>query len=297
MAVDKLVDSTQLDADLTSVANAIRTKGGTSADLAFPAGFVSAVQAIPTGGGGFSADDVATHGFSGDVVITSTSLLALSFAGSKITSVTAPNTTSFVSQPNYSGGSWSGRVFAGCQHLARVDLPLITTTGDLTFYGCTSLVSVHVPKAKNVSANSFQNCSSLPTIVLPGLDGIIYASAFAGCSSLQSVDIGGTNPQIARTSAFKDCSTLNILVLRKTTAVSLTNINNFDGTPFASGGNGGTLYVPSSLISSYQSATNWSTILGYANNQIKSIESTHTDPNAPIDLTLYYADGTLIPTT
>lgn len=50
MAVDKLVDSTQLDADLTSVANAIRTKGGTSAQLAFPAGFVSAVQAIPTGG-------------------------------------------------------------------------------------------------------------------------------------------------------------------------------------------------------------------------------------------------------
>lgn len=52
MAVDKLVDSTQLDADLTSVANAIRTKGGTSASLAFPAGFVSAVEAIPAGGGG-----------------------------------------------------------------------------------------------------------------------------------------------------------------------------------------------------------------------------------------------------
>lgn len=50
MAVDKLVDSTQLDADLTSIANAIRTKGGTSAQMAFPAGFVSAVQAIPTGG-------------------------------------------------------------------------------------------------------------------------------------------------------------------------------------------------------------------------------------------------------
>ena len=51
MAVDKLVDSTQLDADLTSVANAIRTKGGTSASLAFPADFVSAIAAIPTGGG------------------------------------------------------------------------------------------------------------------------------------------------------------------------------------------------------------------------------------------------------
>lgn len=51
MSVDKLVDSTQLDADLTSVANAIRTKGGTSASLAFPADFVSAIAAIPTGGG------------------------------------------------------------------------------------------------------------------------------------------------------------------------------------------------------------------------------------------------------
>lgn len=46
MSVDKLVDSSQLDSDLTSVANAIRTRGGTSADLAFPAGFVSAVGAI-----------------------------------------------------------------------------------------------------------------------------------------------------------------------------------------------------------------------------------------------------------
>ena len=52
MAVDKLVDSSQLDSDLTSVANAIRTKGGTSAQLSFPSGFVSAVQAIPTGSGG-----------------------------------------------------------------------------------------------------------------------------------------------------------------------------------------------------------------------------------------------------
>ena len=49
MAIDRVVDSTQLNSDLTSVANAIRTKGGTSGQLAFPAGFVSAVQAIPTG--------------------------------------------------------------------------------------------------------------------------------------------------------------------------------------------------------------------------------------------------------
>ena len=38
------------DTDLTAVANAIRSKGGTSASLAFPADFVSAIAAIPSGG-------------------------------------------------------------------------------------------------------------------------------------------------------------------------------------------------------------------------------------------------------
>ena len=60
MALDKLVDSAQLDSDLTSVANAIRAKGGTSAQLAFPAGFVDAVEAIETGGGGGASSGSVT---------------------------------------------------------------------------------------------------------------------------------------------------------------------------------------------------------------------------------------------
>ena len=47
MSLDKLVDSAALDANLTSVANAIRAKGGTSGPMAFPTGFVAAVEAIP----------------------------------------------------------------------------------------------------------------------------------------------------------------------------------------------------------------------------------------------------------
>ena len=38
------------DTELTSVANAIRTKGGTESLLEFPSEFVSAISAIPTGG-------------------------------------------------------------------------------------------------------------------------------------------------------------------------------------------------------------------------------------------------------
>lgn len=51
MAYDKLVDSTQLDADLTAIANAIRVKSGGSGNLAFPAGFVSEIGNISGGGG------------------------------------------------------------------------------------------------------------------------------------------------------------------------------------------------------------------------------------------------------
>lgn len=38
------------DTDLTSIANAIRAKGGTSESLAFPTEFVSAINAISGGG-------------------------------------------------------------------------------------------------------------------------------------------------------------------------------------------------------------------------------------------------------
>lgn len=51
MALDKLVDSAQLDNNLTSVANAIRAKSGGTGQLAFPAGFVSEIGNISGGGG------------------------------------------------------------------------------------------------------------------------------------------------------------------------------------------------------------------------------------------------------
>lgn len=93
---------------------------------------------------------------------------------------------------------------------------------------------------------------------------------------------------------------LKYLILRRTDGItSLTSTNAFtNASQFRSAGTGGTLYVPNSLIASYQGSTNWASLLALnANNAIKSIESTHTDPTAPFDMTLYYADGTPIPTT
>lgn len=49
MAYDKVVDSGVLDAGMTEVAQAIRAKGGTTEQLAWPDGFKSAIESIETG--------------------------------------------------------------------------------------------------------------------------------------------------------------------------------------------------------------------------------------------------------
>lgn len=51
MAEYAVVNKTQLDADMTSVADTIRTKGGTTEQLAWPDGYNAAIEAIQTGGG------------------------------------------------------------------------------------------------------------------------------------------------------------------------------------------------------------------------------------------------------
>lgn len=49
MATYKVIDAEQLDADMTSVADAIRTKGGTAVELEWPEGYKTAIAAIETG--------------------------------------------------------------------------------------------------------------------------------------------------------------------------------------------------------------------------------------------------------
>ena len=55
---------------LTAVADAIRTKGGTSEPLVYPDGFVSAIQAIPSGGSSapVSPSDITFYDYDGTVV-------------------------------------------------------------------------------------------------------------------------------------------------------------------------------------------------------------------------------------
>jgi hypothetical protein len=127
MAVDKLVDSNQLDANLTSVANAIRAKGGTSAQMAFPTGFVSAVQAIPTG-----------------TTPTGTKQISINQNGTTIENVAAYANAEITVDVS-GGGGYSIEEIATNSAFYRQNLvlpPNITTVGDGAFFAkCLASVS------------------------------------------------------------------------------------------------------------------------------------------------------------
>ena len=279
MSVDKLIDSAQLESDLTDVADAIRAKTGGTADLQFPADFVSEIGSI-SGGGEWTSDGLANLSEpSGAITLSVTSIGANAFTGkTALTSISGASVTNI-------GTS----ALSYCTNLAKIDFPEVTTFGTTVCQYSTALVDVNLPKlttAGNSGNYTFRNCSHLVGLVLPSYTGVFGQGFFEGCSALTYIDVlGGSFGSFGGNKA-----NFNLLIVRKTASVaSLSSINGFNNTPFANDGTGGTLYVPSALISSYQSATNWSTILGYANNSIEAIEGSQYEN--------YYADGTPIPTT
>lgn len=173
-----------------------------------------------------------------------------------------------------------------------IDLP--STVFGLNGKPITSLI-IHGLKSIAGSYGPFKNMASLKKIVLPDLTATYQGGHFAGSfvtdgsgicilpsfSGGQYYDFGQNNhvglidfgANCTRLMSLYRCLNLTKLILRNSNSVvTLTNTNQLNNTPFASGGAGGTLYVPNALISSYQSANNWSTILGYANNSIQAIE-------------------------
>lgn len=59
MAYDKAIDSSVLDANLTSIADVIREKTELTDKFAFPQGFIDAISAIESGGGNISTEKLA----------------------------------------------------------------------------------------------------------------------------------------------------------------------------------------------------------------------------------------------
>ena len=144
------------DASLSSVADAIRLKGGTSETLVFPDGFVSAISAIQAGGGAEFARSIVNK------TITS-------YSDDEITSI----------------GAYA---FNGCSKLQGVNAQNVSTVGDYAFENCSALTGVNVGNTISVGPGAFRNCTSLKRLDLPKAT-ILNGYLAYNCSSLTELNM------------------------------------------------------------------------------------------------------------
>lgn len=192
----------------------------------------------------YTADDIL-NGITGTLHLDGTYDFALS---NEIRYAFAYQPIEAVEAPNYIGRS---------DHCSRLDY---------MFQCCTKLKSINFPNAKYLTNGMFAYCTALAEVSFPSLaDDTLYggANVFNGCTSLQFADLGKIGT-ISRDNLFLNCSNLKTVILRSNSVVPVNApsywAHIFKGTPFKSGGTGGTIYVPEALIEDYKVATNWADI-------------------------------------
>lgn len=161
--------------------------------------------------------------------------------------------------------------FASATALETVKLDSIETlvagAQDQQFYSCTSLKNVSMDSLKVVGAMSFDTCTSLKQVYLPSLTRV------GGNGFIRSGLETAHFPVLSSIGASAFASTkLANLVLGGDAVVTLDNVSAFTGTPFASGGTGGTVYCHADLIPEYQTATNWSALYAAGTCTFAAIE-------------------------
>lgn len=173
------------DNSLASVADAIRSKGGTSDALVFPDGFVSAISAIQTGGGAIKPYIEETYDSAGNFISANlhgyTNIRDSMFSQSTLTNIILP--TELVSIGNMS--------FSGCGNLTLTSLPAgITSIGNRAFRDCSSLALTSLPeRLTSIGSQAFINCSSLALTSLPERLTSIGPLVFSACGNLAITSI------------------------------------------------------------------------------------------------------------
>ena len=178
-------------------------------------------------------------------------------------------------------------MFKDYSTLKKVRIKGITKVGQYAFNNCSNLAEIFLPDVTESGSYSFglQNSASPPeaVVVLPSITSIGTDGFRGGSSNFKAIDLGPVSSIGSRTfyqGTYKD------VILRNSSVTALSNTNGV-----GIGGTGGfnsdtKVYVPSSLISSYENATNWSTAKTTLGFSFVAIEGSYYED--------HYADGTLI---
>ena len=248
-----------------------------------------------TGGGGYTADEIAMRTISGDISGNATTIGDYVFAScTSLTTASFPNVTRIgnyafsnctsLTTVSFPSASIIGTcAFSGCSKLTTASFPSATTIGLYAFEYCYSLTTVSFPNATSIGSSAFAYCSKLTTASFPSCTTInnyafyscrnlttasfpscttIGSYAFASCSSLTTASFPSCTTIYI--SAFRNCYNLLSLYLLgssiPTLGTSVFYSTPIGGNTASTGGVYGSIFVPSSLYDSYITATNWSLV-------------------------------------
>lgn len=245
MALDKAVDSQRLDADLTEIADAIRSKSGSAQGLDFPDGFVFAINEISLGKEEQEKTLSVTQNGSYEVLPDEGKALSrvsvdvdVAFEGDigkpyidtgKITNFyyfcCNDRMNAYLDKLDTSNGTVFTYMFDKCQRLKTI--PQIDTsrgaTLDRMFNNCTALNTVPQLDTSNGSTftGMFAGCDQLKTI--PPLDtskGERFSYMFSGCTQLETVSLTTVKADLS-TDTFNSCSALKNITIGEGWAVNI----------------------------------------------------------------------------
>ena len=157
--------------------------------------------------------------------------------------------------------------FAYCASVQSVSLPNCATLEYRCFYRATTLSEVNLRNVTAITGQGVFSVAGIESLYLPKLVTLSDASNMCNsCSRLTKAVFPALSGQTIPGTCFAYCSVLKTLVLGGSKLNPLSATNALTDTLIAKGG--GYIYVPRDLVSSYKSATNWSTFA----NQIRAIE-------------------------
>lgn len=191
--------------------------------------------------------------------------------------------------------------FYNCSQLESADFPKATEVGDYAFYGTTALKNLNLPLVQDIGRYSFRGSglenAYFPAVTYVGATAFGYnaslktanfpkltetaGSMFSNCTALVSADL----PKVTEmaTYTFEKCYSLKAVILRSTSYCELANTSAFSncyhflGTTNATynpnGLKDGYIYVPSSMVSTYKTLTNWGTY----SDRFRALESYTVD--------------------
>ena len=243
-----------------AIRTAINNKGGTLTTTDTFASYPSAIDSLPSGGGGSLKTLLdATK---------SCYYLFYNYRGTSVEDLISYSDTENVTNMSY--------MFQNCSYLTTI--PQLNTSNvtnmDYMFNNCSSLASISQLDTSKITSMSymFNNCANLTTIPQLNTSNVTdMSNMFYNCYKLTKIDI--THMNITSTSYSNrfasNCKSLTKLIIRNMPTIPTLESNAFDycyhftGTTSSAynpqGLKDGRIYVPDDKVDALKTATNWST--------------------------------------